>query len=93
MQVDDALVDAHLEAVPGGGAFAARGLAGSNAGDLGREADGAGVSQALVFDALDELLGDLLEGLDLAAGERDADAVHRRLAGEVGSLLIIKRFE
>jgi hypothetical protein len=41
VQVNDPLVDAHLEPVPGLGAFTARGLARRDAQDFGRHAHGA----------------------------------------------------
>lgn len=39
MQIDDALVDAHLEAIPGLGTFTARCLTGGDAEDLGWPSD------------------------------------------------------
>ena len=41
MEIDDALVDAHLESIPGLGTLSARSLPGGDAKDLGRHADGA----------------------------------------------------
>lgn len=51
VQVDDTLVDAHLEPVPGLGTFTARGLAGGDAQHLGGQTHGAGhlALQALVL--------------------------------------------
>ena len=76
VQVDEALVDAHLEAVPGGGTLAARRLVAGDAKRLGRQAHRALDLEALVLGALDQVGADLLEVLDVAAGEGDADAVH-----------------
>jgi len=74
-QVDEALVDAHLEAVPGLGALTARGLAGGDLEGLGGQADGALEAEVLALGAVEDLLRDLLEGLHLAGGEGDADLV------------------
>lgn len=57
-QVDDALVDAHFEAVPGLGTLTARSLAGGDAEDLGGHASRAA--------GLDLLLGSLSN--QIAAG-------------------------
>lgn len=73
--LDETLVDAHLVAVPGLGALTARGLAGGDLEGLGGQADGALDAQVLALGALDQLGADLLEGLDLAAGQGDADLV------------------
>lgn len=74
-QVDEALVDAHLEAVPGLGTLTAGGLAGGDLEGLGGQADGALEAQVLALGALDDLGADLLEDLDLAGGQGDADLV------------------
>jgi hypothetical protein len=68
-------VDAHLEAVPGLGTLTARGLAGGDLEGLGGQADGALDAEVLVLATLDDLGADLLEDLDLAGGEGDADLV------------------
>lgn len=52
VQVEDALVDAHLEAVPGVGSLAARGLARDDLQLLGGQAHGAGHLELLVHGAL-----------------------------------------
>lgn len=68
-------MDAHLVAVPGLGTLTARGLAGGDLEGLGGQADGALDAQVLALGALDQLGADLLEGLDLAGGQGDADLV------------------
>lgn len=73
--LDETLVDAHLEAVPGLGTLTARGLAGGDLEALGRKADGALGAEVLVLSTVDDLSADLLEDLDLAGGEGDADLV------------------
>ena len=73
--LDDALVDPHLVRVPGLGTLTVGGLAGGDLEGLGGQADGALDAEVLVLGALEELGRDLLEGLDLARGEGDADLV------------------
>ena len=55
MQVDDALVDAHLEAVPGLGALTVGGLAGGDAQGLGGHADRALHLQLLALGVLHKI--------------------------------------
>lgn len=59
VQVDEALVDAHLVGVPGLGTLTARGLTGGDLEVLGRKTDGALDAEFLVLGAIDELLADL----------------------------------
>lgn len=74
-------MDAHLVAVPGLGTLTARGLAGGDLEGLGGQADGALEAQVLALGALDDLGADLLENLDLAGGQGDADLVALLRAG------------
>ena len=76
VQVDQPLVDAHLEAVPSVGPLPAGRLAGGNLELPGREADGAAHVELLVQRALLEVAADLLQVLHVTRGEGDADAVH-----------------
>lgn len=78
VQVDDALVDAHLEAVPGLGTLTARGLAGGDAQHLGGQADGAGhlALEALVLRTALQVGAHLLQRRDVLGRQGDADAVH-----------------
>jgi hypothetical protein len=64
--LDETLVDAHLEAIPGLGTLTARGLAGGDLEGPGGETDGALDAELLALRAVDQLTADLLEGLDLA---------------------------
>ena len=73
--LDEALVDAELEGVPGLRTLTARGLAGGDLEVLGGQTDGALDGKTLAAGTLDELGADLLKGLDLAGGEGDTDAV------------------
>lgn len=67
------LVDAHLVGVPGLGTLTARSLTGGDLQVLGGQTDGALDAELLVLGTVDELLADLLEALDVAGGEGDAD--------------------
>ena len=68
-------MDPHLKGVPGLGTLTARGLTGGDPEGLSGQADGALDAELLVLRAVDELLADLLEGLDVAGGQGDADLV------------------
>jgi len=61
VEVDDALVHAHLETIPGVGSLSARGLADSHAEHLGGHADGALDLEVLLLGTLDEVSADLKE--------------------------------
>ena len=89
MQVDQALVDTHLEAVPRVGALTARGLADGQAQRLGGQTNRTLDLEFLVLSALDQIIADLLEVLDIAAGKRDADTV--RLGLSLLNLLRLSR--
>jgi hypothetical protein len=58
LEVDEALVNLHLQVVPGLGSLSARSLAGGDGELLGRKADGALDAQVLVLGALNEVLAD-----------------------------------
>merc|ERR1711915_89385 len=76
VQVNDTLVDAHLEPVPGLGTFTTGGLPGGDAENLGGHADGSLHPQVvLVLGLMDKLATHLLKRLDVARGEGDADTV------------------
>lgn len=73
--LNQTLVDAHLKGIPGLGTLTVRSLTGGDLENLGRKADGALDAEILGASALDELLADLLERLDLAGSQGDADLV------------------
>ena len=73
--LNQTLVDAHLERIPGLATLAARRFAGRHLQVLSRQADRALNAQVFRAGALDQLAADLLEGLDIARGQGDADAV------------------
>ena len=84
-------MDSHLEGVPGLGTLTTGGLAGGDLEVLGGEADGALDAEVLGLCAVDELSADLLEGLDLAGGEGDADLVDLGGIGLAGLLGVLER--
>lgn len=75
IQIDEALVDSHLEHVPCLTTLTARGLSGGDLESLGGQTDGALDAEVLGLCALEEFGADLLEGLDFARGQGDADLV------------------
>jgi len=68
-------VHLQLVAVPGLRTLTTRRLAGGDAQDLRREANGALDAELLVLCTVNEIRRELLEVLDVAAGQRDADFV------------------
>ena len=68
-------MNSHLVHVPRLASLTARRLAGSDLQPLGRQADGALDAEILRLGALDQLLANFLERLDLAGGQSDADLV------------------
>ena len=76
-------MDAHLKGVPGLGTLTVGGLTGGDLQVLGGQADGALDAELLVLGTVDELLADLLERLDVAGGEGDADLVDLGALAEV----------
>jgi hypothetical protein len=93
VQVDETLVNAELEGVPGLRTLTARSLTGGDLEVLGRQADGALDGEALAAGTLNELGADLLEGLNLAGGEGDADAVALGSLADVLVSLLVRHFE
>ena len=77
VQVNDALVDSHLEAIVGVGTLTIGGLAGHQAKDLGRHADGARHLQVLDKSLVLELSTHLLHRSDVSGSQSDSDAMNR----------------
>jgi len=75
VQVDDALVDPHLEAIPGLGPLAVGGLAHGVPEHLGGQAHGAGHAQLLVHSAALQLGAHFLEVLNIQGSQSDPDPV------------------
>jgi hypothetical protein len=76
-------VDAHLKGIPGLGTLTVGRLAGGDLQVLGGQADGALDAELLVLGAVDELLAHLLERLDVARRQGDADLVDLGALAEV----------
>lgn len=85
MKVQDALVDAHLEAIVGVGTLTTRRLADQELEDLGGHSHGAGHLKVLVKSLVLQLGADLLNSLHVSGGKGDADAVNH-LAFGLGGL-------
>jgi hypothetical protein len=81
VQVDQTLVDAHLEAIPSVGTLSRRSLTGGDSQDLGRHTDGSTDMELLVQRGLLEVGTDLFQVLDIAGGQGDADAVDNLVGG------------
>ena len=77
MQIDDALVDPHLELVPGLGTLSTRGLTGGDTQGLCWHTDRSLHLQLLVLGSLDQVAADLLQGLNIAGRQSDPDAMNR----------------
>jgi len=93
VQIDDTLVDAHLEAIPGLGALTARRLARRDAQLLRGHADGSEHLQLLLLGTLDQVSAHLLQALHVRARQRDADAVHRRGLLDLLALFLVCHLE
>jgi hypothetical protein len=79
-EINQALVNAHLETVPCVGTLATRRLPRRNLQSLRRHTDRALNLQVLVLCAANEIRADLLECLDIAARESDTDFLVLALA-------------
>lgn len=73
--LNQSLVNSHLKGIPGLGTLTTRSLSGGNLQGLGWKTNGTLNTEVLGLGALNEILADLLEGLDLARSEGDADLV------------------
>lgn len=73
--LDEALVNSHLKGIPSLGTLTTGSLSGGNLQGLGWETDWALDAEVLGLSAFDELGADLLERLDLSAGQGDSDLV------------------
>ena len=87
VKIDQTLVDAHFEAIPGVGTFSGRSLTGGDAQLLGRHADRSTDVKLLVEGCLLQVGADLLEVGDIAARKSDANAVDNGVVGGGGLLL------
>ena len=77
VEINHSLVDPHLELVPGLGTFSTRSLSGGDSQDLGWHPDWSLHLQVLVLGSSDQVAADLLQGLNIAGGQSDPDAMNR----------------
>jgi hypothetical protein len=73
--INDSLVDAHLEVIVGVGTVTARGTARCHGKDLGGDTLGAGDLEALLLATGNDLSAGVLEGLDLTTAEGHSNLV------------------
>merc|ERR1719266_90888 len=88
VEVDDSLVDPHLELVPGLTTLSARSLTGGDSQGLGGHPHGSLYLQLLVFSSLDQVTADLLQRLHVAGGQSDPDAVDWSILLNTFSILV-----
>jgi hypothetical protein len=86
VQVNDALVDSHLEAIVGVGTFTIGSLAGHQAKDLGGHANGARHLEVLDKSLVLKLSTHLLDRSDVSGSQSDSDAMdgHFGIIGNFG---------
>lgn len=89
VEVDQTLVDAHLEAVPSLGTLTVGGLSCGDPEKLSRHPHRALDVEVLLLSALDELGADLLEALDVSASQSDADAVEALFLDSLLTFLVL----
>eukprot|EP00201_Polytomella_parva_P020571 CAMPEP_0175045626 /NCGR_PEP_ID=MMETSP0052_2-20121109/4541_1 /TAXON_ID=51329 ORGANISM="Polytomella parva, Strain SAG 63-3" /NCGR_SAMPLE_ID=MMETSP0052_2 /ASSEMBLY_ACC=CAM_ASM_000194 /LENGTH=125 /DNA_ID=CAMNT_0016309205 /DNA_START=116 /DNA_END=490 /DNA_ORIENTATION=- len=75
LEVENTLVDPHLEAIEGVGTLTRGTLAGGNLEDPGGHADGALGLNIVLLGGLDEVSGNLLKVLDALGGKGNANTV------------------
>merc|ERR1719266_1777984 len=88
VEVDDSLVDPHLELVPGLTTLSARSLTGGDSQGLGRHPDGSLHLQLLVFGSLDEVTADFLQRLHVTGSQGDPDTVDGSVLLNTFSILV-----
>merc|ERR1719370_2123874 len=88
VQVDHALVDSHLELVPGLGTLTARSLPGGDPEGLGGHPHWTLPLELLVLGSPDQVLAHLLQRLHVPRGQSDPDPVDRRLLLNSLSILV-----
>ena len=89
VKVDHALVDAHLESIPGLGTLSARSLPCGDAQNFGWHANGSLYFQLLLLGSTDQVSADLFQALNVPGGECNADTMDWALIpGRLGSVLV-----
>merc|ERR1711872_563300 len=81
VEIDHALVDAHLEPVPSFGTFTAGRFTGGDAKSLGGNSHRTLDLELLVFGALDQIGAHLFQALHISRSESNSDAVDDGLFG------------
>lgn len=76
MQIDDTLVDAHLEAIPSLGTLTARCFTGGDAQHLVGHTNRSLDAKLLLLGARDQIGANLLQRRNVLGRQRDADTVH-----------------
>ena len=76
MQINDTLMDAHLETIPSLGTFTARCLPGGDAKGFSWHPDGSLDLQVLILGTFDEIGAHLLETLDIPGSQGDPNSVN-----------------
>ena len=75
VDVNDSLVNSHLEAVPGVGTISARGATGSDGESLGRNTDGAASLIALLLRSVNDFGANVFQRLGLSSLEGHSDSL------------------
>jgi len=88
VEVDNSLVDPHLELVPGLTTLSARSLTGGDPQGLGGHPHGSLHLQLLVFGSLDQITADLLQRLHITGGQSDPDTVDGSVLLNTFSILV-----
>ena len=88
VQIDDTLVNAHLEAIPSLGTFTTRSLSGGDPQGLGWHTHGSFDLQFFILGSLDEVVADLFETLHISGSQGDPDTVNWPFFGGWLSILI-----
>ena len=89
MEIDQTLVDAHFETIPGVGTFSTGGLSGGDTKDLGGHANGSTDVKFLIESPLLEIGTDLFKVGDVAGSQGDSDAVDNFIGGRgAGGVLL-----
>jgi len=91
IEINQTLVDLHFKAIPSLGTLTVRCLTGGDLEDLGWETDGTLDTEVLGSCTLDQVSGDLLEGLDLPAGQGNPDLVDLWSLAQISLLWLVVR--
>ncbi|KAG1080411.1 hypothetical protein G6F42_023365 [Rhizopus arrhizus] len=79
VQVDQTLVNSHLETIEGLGTVTTRRLTGGDTENLGGETNGTLNLKLLILGTLDKITGNLFEVLDVARSQSDTDTMDPKI--------------